>query len=132
MCSSFSQLALSPLLKSRAQVHFQSVPSSRSQWGCGHGASRAEGRGYTRKMKLPPPLSLEINSENHWEYVRWGVAPMRTNDPEKSEDLACAHPLNLRFRMCSGLSEEVAPRVKREGARCFWRGFKRLCPGVAS
>lgn len=46
--------------------------------------------------------------ESHWGY-RGG------NGPRKSEDLAYAHALDLRFVMSSGLSQVVAPQSTEKG-----------------
>lgn len=47
---------------------------------------------------------------------------------EKSEDLACAHPLDLRFWMCLGLSKAVAPCAERWGGM-FLERTEEVMPG---
>lgn len=86
-------------------------------WSCG------QGKGYIQ-TKPPPHLQALASHAIHWEVTgdmgRREMAPERTNDPgEVGRPSLCS---SLRLKVPEVLGPQVvAPRVRGEGTRCFWR-----------
>lgn len=85
--------------------------------------SHGQRKGYL-KMKPPPHLQVLASHAIDWEVTgdtgRKEMAPERTNDPGEVGRPSLCPSLRLKVPEVLG-PQVVVPRVRREGARCFWR-----------